>query len=126
MFQYLVTVEVLCSLLKLFLNVGQLRVNIFNLGSKKQVELYNQGIVEINDIPHDFDMTTKQAQAVENYKSRVTYIDNEAIDAFVSSLSFPIYHLDFETFQQAIPEWKGISPFMQIPFQYSLHNTYII
>jgi hypothetical protein len=29
--------------------------------------------------------------------------------------------LDFETFQQAVPEFKGISPFMQIPFQYSLH-----
>jgi len=36
-------------------------------------------------------------------------------------LTYPIYHLDFETFQQAIPEFKGISPFMQIPFQYSLH-----
>ncbi|GIT97991.1 DUF2779 domain-containing protein [Sulfurovum sp. TSL1] len=95
--------------------------NIFNLGSKKQVELYDQGIVDINDIPHDFDMTAKQAQAVGNYRSSVTYIDKEAIDVFVSTLSYPIYHLDFETFQQAIPEWKGISPFMQIPFQYSLH-----
>ncbi len=95
--------------------------NIFNLGSKKQVELYDQGIVDIKDIPHDFDMTAKQAQAVSNYKSSVTYIDKEAIDAFVGSLNYPIYHLDFETFQQAIPEWKGISPFIQIPFQYSLH-----
>ncbi len=95
--------------------------NIFNLGSKKQVELYNQSIVDINDIPNDFDMTAKQRQAVSNYKSSVTYIDKKAIDSFVSTLSYPIYHLDFETFQQAIPEFKGISPFMQIPFQYSLH-----
>jgi hypothetical protein len=29
--------------------------------------------------------------------------------------------LDFETFQQAVPEFKVVSPFMQIPFQYSLH-----
>jgi hypothetical protein len=95
--------------------------NIFNLGSKKQVELYRQGIVDIKDIPDTFDMTAKQRQAVSNYKSSVTCIDKEAIDIFVSKLSYPIYHLDFETFQQAIPEWKGISPFMQIPFQYSLH-----
>jgi len=66
-------------------------------------------------------MTAKQSQAVSNYKSGVTHIDKEAIDGFLSTLSYPIYHLDFETFQQAIPEWKGISPFMQIPFQYSLH-----
>ena len=39
----------------------------------------------------------------------------------MNSLSHPIYHLDFETFQQAIPEFKGVSPYSQIPFQYSLH-----
>jgi hypothetical protein len=40
---------------------------------------------------------------------------------FLSSLSYPFYYLDFETFQQPIPEFKGISPFQQIPFQYSVH-----
>ncbi|MFT7005360.1 MAG: hypothetical protein ACJAWW_002734 [Sulfurimonas sp.] len=95
--------------------------NIFNLGSKKQVELYEQGIVDIKDIPDSFDMTAKQAQAVSNYKSGLTHIDKVAIEEFLSTLTYPVYHLDFETFQQAVPEFKGISPFMQIPFQYSLH-----
>ncbi len=95
--------------------------NIFNLGSKKQIELYNQGIVDIKDIPDDFDMTAKQRQAVNNYKTDATYIDKDAIKEFLETLTYPIYHLDFETFQQAIPQFKGISPFMQIPFQYSLH-----
>jgi hypothetical protein len=98
--------------------------NIFNLGSKKQVELYNQGIIDIEDIPEDFDMTANQAQAVENYKSKVSYIDKENIKAFLENLTYPIYHLDFETYQQAIPEYKGIKPFEQIPFQYSLHIEY--
>ena len=95
--------------------------NIFNLGSKKQIELYEQGIVNIEEIPADFAMTPKQAQAVQNYKSQESYVDKKAIGEFLGTLSYPIYHLDFETFQQAIPEFKGISPFMQIPFQYSLH-----
>ncbi|RXJ84261.1 DUF2779 domain-containing protein [Arcobacter sp. CECT 8985] len=99
--------------------------NIFNLGSKKQVELYNQGIIDIEDIPEDFDMTANQAQAVENYKSKVNYIDKENIKAFLENLTYPIYHLDFETYQQAIPEYKGIKPFEQIPFQYSLHIEYV-
>jgi len=98
--------------------------NIFNLGSKKQVELYNQGIIDIEDIPADFDMTANQAQAVENYKSKVSYIDKENIKAFLENLTYPIYHLDFETYQQAIPQYKGIKPFEQIPFQYSLHIEY--
>ncbi len=95
--------------------------NIFNLGSKKQVELYEQGIVDIKNMPDSFDMTAKQSQAVSNYKSGVTHIDTDAIEEFLSTITYPVYHLDFETFQQAIPEFKGISPFMQIPFQYSLH-----
>lgn len=95
--------------------------NIFNLGSKNQITLYEQGIVAIEEIPDDFNMTTIQKQKVDNWKSQSTHIDKEQIRAFVETLTYPIYHLDFETFQQAIPQWKGISPFMQIPFQYSLH-----
>ena len=98
--------------------------NIFNLGSKKQVELYSQDIVNIDDVPDDFDMTENQAQSVQNYKSKTTHIDTQRINEFVNSLSYPIYHLDFETFQQAIPEFKGIKPFEQIPFQYSIHIEY--
>ncbi|ADG93191.1 conserved hypothetical protein [Arcobacter nitrofigilis DSM 7299] len=98
--------------------------NIFNIGSKKQVELYTQGIIDIKDIPENFDMTANQKQAVENYKSKVSYIDKENIKAFLENLTYPIYHLDFETYQQAIPQYKGIKPFEQIPFQYSLHIEY--
>ena len=95
--------------------------NIFNLGSKKQVELYEQGIVKIEDIPADYPMTAIQKQKVQNWKDQTTFIDKEQIQDFMDTLSYPIYHLDFETFQQAVPEWKGISPYQQIPFQYSLH-----
>ena len=95
--------------------------NIFNLGSKKQIELYEQDIVNIEDIPNDYVMTAIQKQKVNNWKEQVTFIDEVNIKDFLNTLSYPIYHLDFETFQQAIPEWKGISPYQQIPFQYSLH-----
>lgn len=95
--------------------------NIFNLGSKNQVELYNQGIVRIEEIPDNYKMTPIQQQKVDNWKSQRTYIDREAIEEFLSTLTYPIYHLDFETFQQAVPQWIGISPYQQIPFQYSLH-----
>ncbi|UTJ05710.1 DUF2779 domain-containing protein [Arcobacter roscoffensis] len=98
--------------------------NIFKLGSKKQVELYSQGIVNIEDIPENFELTANQKKAVENYKNNTTYIDSENIKAFCDDLTYPIYHLDFETFQQAVPQYKGLKPFEQIPFQYSLHIEY--
>jgi hypothetical protein len=95
--------------------------NIFNLGSKKQLALYERGIVKIEEIPDDFVMTAIQKQKVQNWKSQETFIDKESINGFLETLTYPIYHLDFETFQQAVPEWRGISPYQQIPFQYSLH-----
>lgn len=98
--------------------------NIFNLGSKKQEELYNKGIINIDDIPDDFPMTNNQKRAVINYKTKKDFIDKEKIQEFCSSLKYPIYHLDFETYQQAIPKFEGITPFGQIPFQYSLHIEY--
>ena len=98
--------------------------NIFNLGSKKQIELYSQGIINIDDIPNNFEMTANQKEEVNNYKSKQTYIDKIAINKFLKQLSYPIYYLDFETYQQAIPLFKGISAYEQIPFQYSLHIEY--
>lgn len=95
--------------------------NIFNLGSKKQVELYEQGIVAIDDIPEGFFMTALQKQKVDNWKDRKIAIDQEAINNFLETLDYPLYYLDFETFQQAVPQWRGISPYQQIPFQFSLH-----
>ena len=48
-------------------------------------------------------------------------IDIKMIQNFLDELEYPVYHLDFETFQQAIPTYIGVSPYNQIPFQYSLH-----
>ena len=95
--------------------------NIFNLGSKKQVELYEQGIVHIDDVPDDFVMTQNQADAVSAFKAKTTYIDKESTAPFLQNITYPVYHLDFETYQQAIPLYKDIKPYEQIPFQYSLH-----
>jgi len=45
--------------------------SIFNLGSKKQVALYEQGIVDIKDIPDDFEMTNKPKQYQTTKQRRV-------------------------------------------------------
>jgi len=98
--------------------------NIFPLTKKsKALELYHQGIVNIDDIPESFKLTDKQRLAVDASKSleQKPQINKEKLELFLSSLSYPFYYLDFETFQQPIPEFKGVSPFQQIPFQYSVH-----
>jgi hypothetical protein len=66
--------------------------------------LYNQGIIRIEEIPDSYKMTPIQQQKVDNWKSQRTYIDRDTIAEFLSTLTYPIYYLDFETFQQAIPQ----------------------
>jgi hypothetical protein len=54
-------------------------------------------------------------------KDTPSRIDCEAVLKFLRTLKYPLYHLDFETYQQIIPKWDGVRPYAQIPFQYSLH-----
>lgn len=93
---------------------------------KKKYELYHKGIISYEDIlknPKAFSAKElKQAEAVVHGKP--DEYDAGKIREFLDTLSYPIYHLDFETFQQAIPEFDGCSPYEQIPFQYSLHIEY--
>ena len=52
------------------------------------------------------------------------YLEKDKIKEFLDTFQFPLYFLDFETFQEAIPTIKGSKPYQQIPFQYSLHILY--
>ena len=50
------------------------------------------------------------------------YADATALRAFLDEkISWPVYHLDFETFQTAVPRWEGAKPYQQIPSQFSIH-----
>lgn len=43
------------------------------------------------------------------------------LDSFKDQLIYPLYFMDFETFQAAVPIYDETRPYQQIPFQYSLH-----
>ena len=97
--------------------------SIAGLRSARKYEYYNQGIISFEDIIRERPpMSSKQMEQVEvSYYNNPDVIDRESIKAFLDTLSYPLYHLDFETFQQAVPEYDGLRPYSQIPFQYSLH-----
>lgn len=93
---------------------------------KKKYQLYHKGIVSYEDVLHNKDcINENQLRQVESiYYHREDEYKIEEIRAFLDTLTYPIYHLDFETFQMAVPEYEGTSPYQQIPFQYSLHIEY--
>jgi hypothetical protein len=89
-------------------------------GSKK-FEMYYKGLITYENIPSDFVLNTTQKLQVETSKSNKPYIDKSIIKDFIETVKFPINFFDFETFQNAIPRFDSQRPYMQIPFQYSLH-----
>lgn len=87
----------------------------------KKFRLYQEGIYKFEDLLN-VDINEKYKQQIEvDLYNKDAIIKKDEIRDFMNTLYYPLYFLDFETFQQAIPKYDGISPYMQIPFQYSLH-----
>lgn len=91
-------------------------------GSEKKVRrLEEQSIFEIYDIPDDFPLSEKQKFQVQVAKRNKASIDVGRIKSDLDSLEYPLYFIDYETFNPAIPKYDGYKPYDQIPFQWSLH-----
>lgn len=95
--------------------------NISRLGGDKKWELYRMGILRFEDIPPDFKLNDSQWQQVKAELKGETHIDHAAIKRFLDGLSYPVYFLDFESFQPAVPMFDHSRPYQQVVFQYSMH-----
>ena len=98
--------------------------NISRLDSRKKFALYHKGIVNLADISDFSAFNKSQRLQIECDLGRKIHIDKDAIRAFLATLRYPIYHLDFESFQEPVPSFDSQRPYMQVPFQYSLHIDY--
>nr|MCR5236676.1 DUF2779 domain-containing protein [Lachnospiraceae bacterium] len=97
--------------------------DVYKMDWKKRYKYYHEGIITYEDIiENKIKLNANQQKQVESaLYNKPDEIDKDGIREFLNTLSYPIYHFDFETFQQAVPEYDGIHPYMKIPFQYSLH-----
>ena len=98
--------------------------SIFNLASIKKREaekLYHSGVTLITDLPYDQKLSASQAHQVQSERDGSVIINKKALRSFTDKLEYPLYFLDFETTQMAVPEFAVQRPYQQIPFQYSLH-----
>lgn len=98
--------------------------NIFKvkrMRNKDKFKYYDKGVITYEDLlKEDIDDKLK-LQIDYELNNREPLIHKDKINDFLSTLSYPLYFLDFETYQEAIPKYDGIRPYQQIPFQYSLH-----
>lgn len=95
--------------------------DISRLAGEKKWALYNDGIIKFKDLPENYSLNSKQTLQVEAELTGKDFIDKQAIKEFIDTLNYPLYFLDFETFNPAIPPFDGIRPYQKIPFQYSIH-----
>ena len=96
--------------------------DLYRLSGKKKLAYYEKGLVSFEVLLAVPELNEKQLRQIQFQLSDCDdYIDKDSIRDFLNELSYPIYFLDFETMQLAVPQFPGTKPYAQIPFQYSLH-----
>ena len=97
--------------------------NVLDLnGVRRGHDVLAEGIVTFEDAKKAGGWNKRQQVQIDSYLNGIPLIvDKKAVRQFLNGLTYPIYHLDFETFQSPIPPFDETSPYQQIPFQYSLH-----
>ena len=99
--------------------------NLYWMNGSKKFEMYYKGMMTYEDIPSDFRLNGTQKLQVETAKTNEPYINKGIIKNFLDTIQYPINFFDFETFQNTIPRFDDQRPYMQIPFQYSLHILHL-
>lgn len=97
---------------------------ISRLDWRTKFALYHSGTARFSDIKDFSAFSASQILQIQCALDNATHIDKSAIKAFLATIRYPVYHLDFEIFMEAVPSYDSQCPYMQVPFQYSLHIDY--
>ncbi len=102
--------------------------NVFDIGWKarfnKKLDMYYKNKITFEDVLKEgIFITNKEATeqlefTINNSKPK---INKDGIKEFLDRITYPLYFLDFESYQSPIPTIDGTKPNQQICFQYSLH-----
>ena len=98
--------------------------NVFDIRgmqTRSKLKKYNEGKVSFEDLENE-NINPKYLEQIDfELHDREPKIKKRVIKDFMDSLKYPLYFIDYEACQHAIPEYEGTRPYQQIPFQYSLH-----
>ncbi|WP_342276654.1 DUF2779 domain-containing protein [Spiroplasma endosymbiont of Nebria brevicollis] len=94
--------------------------------TKKALWYYEEQLLEVNDeriwpFITKSDLHLRQYDVIKNGEKLID--PNKFIDLKIEykKYQYPVYMYDFETMKSAIPKFKNSTPYLQIPFQYSIH-----
>lgn len=99
--------------------------DLAGVAAKKKYALWNIGCRTPEQMMENktsfTELQMRQIRAMMATGDEADHIEPDKLQEFLSGITYPLYLLDFETFQCAIPRFKGTRPYEQIPFQYSIH-----
>ncbi len=101
--------------------------NVYDLNRfQKKYECLNAGIVSYLDVEaHGYKLGRFAKNQIDCHLRGIDpIIDKKEIKRFLDTVTYPVYHLDFESFNPTIPPCDDMRPAQQTPTQYSLHIQY--
>lgn len=93
---------------------------LYRLNGVRRERLEALGIEAIPEIPDGFELTPLQERIRQTVLSGEPWISRRLNDALAEP-DLPLFYLDFEAWQPALPPYPGMRPFQAIPFQFSAH-----
>ena len=100
------------------------RPNVFDISGmqkRSKFKKYYEGKISFEDLKNE-KINGKYLEQIDfELNDRKPKINKRAIENLLDSLRYPLYFIDYESCQYAIPELEGTKAYQQIPFQYSLH-----
>jgi len=78
------------------------------------------GVQSIHDIPENYPLSGRLRHACTSVQMGKPWFSPDLKDE-LKGLKYPLYYMDFETVNPAIPRFAGMRPYDLIPFQWSVH-----
>ena len=98
--------------------------NVFDISGmqkRSKFKKYYEGKISFKDLKSER-INKKYLEQIDfELNAKSPKINKRAIEDLLASLKYPLYFIDYESCQYAIPELEGTKAYQQIPFQYSLH-----
>jgi Domain of unknown function(DUF2779) len=83
-------------------------------------QLEEMGVESIHEIPADFELSEFQRRVCTAMQTGQPWFSAE-LKSELESLRYPLYFMDFETVNPAIPRFSGMRPYNHLPIQWSVH-----
>ncbi|WP_259182564.1 DUF2779 domain-containing protein [Salinibacter ruber] len=84
-------------------------------------EIIEEGRWTLEEIQGHSHLKPKHENYIQAARSGEPYVDTSEVQSALNELEYPLYFLDFEAIDYALPPFEDTSPWKKIPFQYSLH-----